>query len=226
MRTALILIVTALSIMAGFFLFRSGSTPGKHGNRTGRNNTAMKLEGNRIVRGPTLGTSVRSLPDRGLKNQDGQPVTFRSLTGTPVLMSFIYTSCPDKNMCPRITRKMVETQKRVAAESDLDVHFLSISFDPKTDTPEVLRFYGKQYGVDFDSWSFWTGRPETIEAITDQLNIATKEHPERDTLLHNMRTYVLDENGTIHVAWKGSQWSVDAVVEELRTLSSRPSDGS
>jgi len=221
MRSAVILIVTAVSILVGFLLYRDSSRNRQRASRVSK--TSMKLEGNQILQGPTIGQSLLNLPDRGLVDQQGNPVSFDQLTGTPTLLSFIYTRCPDQNMCPQITRKMVEIQKRMKEDPSRKVQFVAISFDPETDTPEVLRFYGKQFDVDFRNWSFWTGRPKTIKTITDRLRIATRAKPDTDTILHNMRTYLVDENLSIQTAWKGSKWSVDHVVRTLQSQSG-PSD--
>ncbi len=225
MRSAIVLLFTIFAVFSGYFLFfygNNGSTPRAQPNGS----PGIKLDGDQIVSGPTIGKSIQRLPDNGIIDQNGDSVSLNQLRGSPVLMSFIYTSCPMKKMCPRITKKMVQVQKRVHSVPDLNVQFVSVSFDPETDTPEVLRYYGKQYDVNFKNWSFWTGNPKTIRTLTIRLRIQLKEDSKKDQIRHNMRTYAIDADGTIRTAWKGSGWSVDQVFREIKKIARKKTSDS
>ncbi|SDD94989.1 SCO family protein, partial [Natrinema hispanicum] len=80
-----------------------------------------------------------------------------------VLMTFIYTNCPD-GMCPALTLRLRRTQE-VAAENGFsdDVALLEMTFDPERDTESKLRTFADEQGVDAeaDNWHFL--RPETYD---------------------------------------------------------------
>ncbi len=62
-----------------------------------------------------------------------------------VVLSFIYTSCPDVNGCPLATFVLSQVQQRLSSHESLtdDVRLISVSFDPVNDSPEVMADYGR-----------------------------------------------------------------------------------
>ncbi|MFB6346405.1 MAG: SCO family protein [bacterium] len=125
-------------------------------------------------------------------------MSFETLPDSPVLMSFIYTRCPMPKMCPLITYKMRQVQKRLNQSGNRSVHFVSVTFDPTYDTPAVLRRYGNKRKVDYANWDFWTGPAETIRALAKKFKVLTKKVPEDvndqsgTVYNHNMRTFLID----------------------------------
>ena len=87
-----------------------------------------------------------------------------------VLMTFIYTNCPD-GMCPALTLRLRRVQEVAASEgySD-DVALLEMTFDPERDTEEQLRAFADQQGVDAeaDNWHFL--RPESYDEAKQLMN--------------------------------------------------------
>jgi protein SCO1/2 len=67
--------------------------------------------------------------------------------GKLLLMTFIYTRCPLSDYCPRMSRNFAEIDKALSTDPALyaKTHLLSVSFDPKNDTPKVLKSYGAAY---------------------------------------------------------------------------------
>lgn len=78
------------------------------------------------------------LPDLPLKDQDGKGFTFSQLRGKVLIVSYTYTHCPD--VCPMIIKKMKGVENGLNKSGLQDsVYFVSISLDPKRDTPEVIK---------------------------------------------------------------------------------------
>ena len=92
---------------------------------------------------------------------DSNGRTFRSseLAGKVWVADFIYTNCPAE--CPMMSSKMHSFAKQV----NPDVRLLSISVDPKRDTPAALKTFASHYGAPTAQWSFLTGRPETVHLL-------------------------------------------------------------
>ena len=60
-------------------------------------------------------------------------------------MTFIYTQCPMPTFCPLMDRHFAAIQKTLKDDPALkDVHLVSVSFDPVTDTPPVLKQHAKK----------------------------------------------------------------------------------
>jgi protein SCO1 len=109
-------------------------------------------------------------PNVQLMTQDGKKVRFYDdvIKGKVVAVNFIYTSCGD--VCPLDTAALRRVQKLVGNRMGRDVFFYSISVDPKTDTPAVLKKYMQNFDVG-PGWTFLTGRPEDIALIQRKLGI-------------------------------------------------------
>src|SRR5262249_35001926 len=80
------------------------------------------------------------VPDFAMTGQDGRPFRLADLRGKVLPLTFIYTRCPLPGFCPRMDRKFAEASSQAAAgpgRADR-LRFLSVSFDPEHDTPDVL----------------------------------------------------------------------------------------
>lgn len=95
-----------------------------------------------------------SVPQFSLVERDGRPITLSDLKGKVWMVNFMYTNCPDT--CPIQSAQMRQFQDEFQNESDL--RLVSITVDPKRDTPEVLSEYAKQFSADAVRWCFGVAR--------------------------------------------------------------------
>ena len=111
-----------------------------------------------------------TLPNVGLLTQDSKPVRFYDdlIKGKTVVISFLFTSC--KVICPRTTANLLKVQKALGDRMGRDVFFYSLTLDPATDTPEVLRKFAKRLGAK-PGWTFLTGKPEDLELLRRKLGL-------------------------------------------------------
>jgi len=104
---------------------------------------------------PILPPVLGQIQNFKLTDQDGREVTYEGeYRGSVLLVNFIFTTCPD--VCPLLTKQMEKVQGRLSTAAPY-IRLISISVDPETDTPPILRAYGEKYGARFRSWSFLTG---------------------------------------------------------------------
>ena len=80
-----------------------------------------------------------------------------ALKGKVVAVTFIYTRCPLPDYCPRMVENFRAIRDRFAARMDRDLVLLTISFDPKYDTPEMLASYAAAERAGGPGWHFLTG---------------------------------------------------------------------
>lgn len=109
-------------------------------------------------------------PNTVLTNQDGQPVHFFDdlIKGKVVVINFIFTSCTDS--CPLETARLRQVQKLLGDRVGRDVFFYSISIDPDTDTPAVLKHYMDKFKVG-PGWQFLTGNKQDITQLRQKLGL-------------------------------------------------------
>jgi protein SCO1/2 len=111
-------------------------------------------------------------PNIKLTTQDGEQVRFFDdlIKDKIVAINFIYTTCPDS--CPLETAQLVTVQNILGDRVGKDVFFYSISIDPETDTPEVLKAYREKFGA---NWTFLTGNREEINNLRRKLGLFIEE---------------------------------------------------
>jgi protein SCO1 len=156
-------------------------------------------------------------------NQDGKRIGLRQYHGRAVLLTFIYTRCPLPDYCPLMTHNFAEIDKALAKNPQLyaDTHLLSISFDPKFDTPPVLRNYARSYVQDkgaqtFQHWEFAALPAAETKDVTKYFNIFLSEQDGQIT--HSMCTAIISPAGTLYRFYSGSDWKPDEVLADLATL--------
>ena len=66
----------------------------------------------------------------------GDRVTLSALRGHVVLITFLYTQCPDT--CPLTAAKIHAARDALGSHAD-DIWFLAVSVDPAHDTPDAIR---------------------------------------------------------------------------------------
>lgn len=165
-------------------------------------------EGQRLA---TIGPA----PPFTLTAQDGRRLSLDELRGKIVVVTFIYTSCPDA--CPLLTAKMAALQNDLGRLFGPEVFFVSISVDPERDTPEVLTRYAQAHGANLDGWAFVTGTPDEIRTVTRQYGIYTKK-PVAGGVDHTFLTSLVDPRGTLRVQYMGVRFDPNELLHDLQSL--------
>jgi protein SCO1 len=81
-------------------------------------------------------TPVSQAPPLALHNYLGQPVNIDSYRGKAVLVTFLYTNCPD--VCPLITSNLRVAQNLMGPAQSSKVQIIAVSVDPRGDTPKAV----------------------------------------------------------------------------------------
>jgi len=178
----------------------------------------------------TIGPTARSgfellepgepVPDAKFVDQDGKKRSFKSFHGSPVVMTFIYTRCPLPTFCPLMDRHFAAMQKPLKEDPALkSVHLVTVSFDPKTDTPPVLKKHAKELMADPSRWTFLTGDRDDVDqfAMRFGVSIARAMNDPRD-ITHNLRTAIVDADGKLVKVYTGNDWSPEQVLADLRLI--------
>lgn len=111
-----------------------------------------------------------------LIDQDGISFNLDEYKGTPLLVSFIYTTCPD--ICSQIVASLGPAIQEVKEEYGDVFNAIIIGFDHEGDTPEMLKYYGDLHDIDFSMVRFASGDEETIKRLTKDFGFffeATKD---------------------------------------------------
>src|SRR3970040_765785 len=136
-------------------------------------------------------------PDFALVNQDGARVSLRQFRGRLVILTFIYTHCPD--ICPLTTAKLVRVQNELKKRGwfGKKVVLLSMTFDPQRDTPAVMKAYAAKFKVDHARWRFRSGPPGTVMKVVQAYHVPVRPSAKPGRIDHGLPTLVIDPQGRI-----------------------------
>ena len=84
---------------------------------------------------PVADTTQHYIPEFSFTNQEGKQVGRSDMDGKVTIVDFFFTSCP--SICPKMSAEM-ERVNDMFREYD-NVQIMSISIDPKYDTPQILK---------------------------------------------------------------------------------------
>lgn len=154
------------------------------------------------------------MPAFALVDQAGSIVTSDTLRGRVLVVSFVFTTCGE--VCPLITAQLARAQSRVRREKlDERVRFVSITLDPATDRPEVLRRYADLYGVDLASWYFLTGAVDEVGRVVRAFGLSAVA---RERIVHGGLVVLVDEKGRIAERRTDLELDPDRLLGSLRKL--------
>jgi len=141
--------------------------------------------------------------DADFVNEEGKAVNLaKDYAGKTLVITTIYTACPNPAMCPRLGQDFARLAKEVPAQLRDQIRFVMISFDPQRDTPEVMKAWGRTQGVDFEMTDLI--RSETIEptkkVVVDELQIDVSVDPLTNLITnHAMMVQIVNKDGYIVV---------------------------
>jgi protein SCO1/2 len=159
-----------------------------------------------------------AVPDAALIDQTDRRRSLSEWTGTPMLVGFVYTTCPFPNFCPLIDRNFAALQRAIAADSRLAgrVRLLSISIDPTHDTPAVLAAHATKLEADPAVWTFLTGDPATVDRVAGRYGVGITRPEAPGDISHNLRTTLVGRDGHVRKIYSGNEWTTDEVLDDLR----------
>lgn len=142
--------------------------------------------------------SQMSFPkDVTLQSYKGEDFSFANLPKKIRLVEFIYTHCPD--ICPNTTFQMKQLRDQLIDKDVFGnkVEFLTISFDPARDTPEILKNYASAFDMDqSNGWHLMTGKHEDIRKLADSFRFQYRD-PGTGEFIHSSATYLLNTNNDV-----------------------------
>src|SRR3990172_2757505 len=150
-----------------------------------------------------------------LVDQDRKTVSLYDYRGKPLVVNFIYSSC--YHTCPVMTANLkgiIKIAREAVGQDSFSV--ISLGFDAKADSPERMRLFATQRGIDFDGWDFLSADEATIQEITRDMGFVFAPSP--NGFDHLAQTTILDANGTIYRQVYGESFDTTALVEPLKEM--------
>ena len=151
-------------------------------------------------------------PDFALTDQDGRTVRLSALRGKAVLVTFLYTHCPD--VCPLIATNLGLALRRLGPAAS-GVRALAVSVDPKGDTAASVRGFVRAHRLP-PQFRYLRGTRAQLAKVWRAYHIAAQSSPE-NTVNHSAYTLLVDRNGDERALYD-AQVKVGDVLHDLHAL--------
>lgn len=173
---------------------------------------------------------IMSAPDGAVLDADGSAHRLAEFTkGKLTLFSFIYTYCTDAKGCPLAYETLHSLKKTIEQDAGLrdKVRFVSMSFDPRNDTPETMRLYGElemreRKGL---RWHFLTTRSgrelaPLLDGFGQDVSVAAEQPAggRVPVLTHMLKVFLIDADGKVREIYSTSFLNPAILINDIRTL--------
>jgi protein SCO1/2 len=158
-------------------------------------------------------TPPKTAPPVALHDANGTPVTLAAQRGRYVLVTFIYTHCPD--VCPLITKNLNAALRVIGPSARKQVRVLAVSVDPAGDTPKAVKAYAREKHL-FPQFQYLIGTRAELRRVWKAWHVLAVE-TKPDLVDHVAYTALIDTNGKERVLYDSSVHATQ-VVHDLRVL--------
>jgi len=181
--------------------------------------------GDARLTGTPLGETAA--PDFTLHDAGGAPFSLQQFRGRAVVLTFLYTSCPD--VCPAIAARLHDAAGKLGSAA-AKVVFVAVSVDPEGDTPQSVAQFTHEHGLDAlgERWRYGLGSRDDLAAVWHAYGIgaepqpaalaALRPDPSRPPVIdHNAVLYLIDRRGRERVLLEPDV-TTDALVHDLKQI--------
>lgn len=173
------------------------------------------------------------IPQFSLTSQSGEAFGRDEMDGKVWVADFVFTDCPA--ICPLLTAKFKALEEETGAwesgRGARGINFLSVSVDPRNDTPPELLKYATKYGANLDRWTFLTGDPADVAALLqDGFKVATigtvseesVANVAKGDIVHVEHFALVDAGGRVRGYYAQDEQSQAKLKRDLRRLLTEP----
>ena len=193
----------------------TSSADAKEAEQTNVETTAAQEQGEVTKATEISDISIYNLPETWT-TQNGNDIQWKDFKGNVLVVVMIYTSC--KAACPILIADMRDIRKTVDA-SDMPhkkkVKYILVSIDPKVDTPEHLKKFAQESGMDDDQWVFLRSDEEKTREFAAVLAVNYKQISPVD-LSHSNIISVFNADGELAAQQEGLGIDRTSIVQEIR----------
>jgi protein SCO1/2 len=162
---------------------------------------------------------LHQLPEFSLIDQDRHAFNRESMEGRLTVSAFVFTHC--RSTCPRLTAHMKGLQSRLSDVST--VQLVSVSVDPRNDTPEVIKAYMTKNELDESNWRFVTGEAVAIRrAVVDGFRVGLGDEKSKaagaEDIMHSNSFVLVDDEARVRGYYRANNDGIGDLERDLRAL--------
>ena len=157
-------------------------------------------------------------PDFTLTDSSGAKVTLSQLKGHPVVLTFLYTHCPDQ--CPLTAEKLHAAMGALGTKGTANVDWVVVSVDPTGDTPQDTQAFLTTHHI-IGVVHYLLGTQQQLQPVWNAYHIAVQ--PDGDAtahigdVSHTIGVYILDAQGDERI-YLDDTFDPQTLAADLRML--------
>jgi protein SCO1 len=180
------------------------------GLRSGNSGAAVANQNQTDLQGTDLGSTPA--PDFRLTDQFGKTVSLSDFHGEPVILTFMYTHCPD--VCPLMAEKLHTVQIQLGKDAS-KVMMLAVSIDPVRDTQASALNFSQGHKLN-TNWHYLIGTQNELAPVWNAYSIYAQPAA-NTTITHTDAVYVIDKQGRERVFFSDDFTSTE-LTNDLKVL--------
>jgi protein SCO1 len=142
---------------------------------------------------PAQADPVKQAPDFALRNSNGQMVRLSQFRGKAVMLTFIYSHCPD--VCPLIVGNLRAAIKQMGpAASKMQV--VAVSVDPTGDTPAYVNKFIAAHDMT-GRMEFLLGSKRELAPVWKKYGVQVEGSPDQREVGHSAFVYGITGKGAV-----------------------------
>jgi protein SCO1 len=156
------------------------------------------------------------VPDFEFTDQNQQRVAISQFAGEVVVVTFIYTRCPNPNYCFRLNNNLGRLQKRFPQRLGRDLVLLSIVVDPEHDQGKTLSNYASIWHANPQGWHFLTGPLPDVQRVTRMFGMDFWNG--EGVVTHSFHTIVVDQRRKLAANIEGNQFTAQQLGDLVEAM--------
>ena len=163
------------------------------------------------------GTDLGSVPAPNFRliDQFGRPVSLAQFKGKPVVLTFLYTHCPDQ--CPLTAEKLHAVMLSLGSDAQR-VGVVAVSTDPRRDTTAAALNFSQVHRMQ-NYWHYLLGTESELSPVWSSYSVYAAPTPTSTggSVAHTTAVYVIDKQGRERVFF-GSDFTSEQLTKDLQIL--------
>jgi protein SCO1/2 len=143
----------------------------------------------------SLASPPEPAPPLSLRNYMGQRVNIAQYRGKAVLVTFLYTHCPD--VCPIIASNLAVALNSMGAAKAAKVQVIAVSVDPRGDTPPAVASFLQRHDMT-GRMQYLVGSAKELGAVWKAWGVGAEQDAEQPQLVdHTGLVYGISAQGKV-----------------------------
>ena len=179
---------------------------------------ACRHPGSRLLQVQRLARlAARPEPPLSLRNYKGERVNIDQYKGKAVLVTFLYTKCPD--VCPMIASNLGVALNKMGSAKASKVQVIAVSVDPRGDTPAAVATFLQRHGM-AGRMQYLIGSANELGHVWKAWGVGAEQDAEQPQLVnHSGLVYGISAQGKVTTLYAAS-FTPQEIVHDVPLLAS------